>query len=86
MKNNKLIVLTTFFFGYVISDVVNNVSNGFISAVVAEVDGMTYRELRRDRDFKKAVRYIVDSDCTVSLSGGYVDSGYIYGMDGDISC
>ena len=86
MKNNRLIVLTAFLFGYALSDVVNNVSNGFISAVVAEVDGMTYTELRRDRDFKKAVRYIVDSDCTVRLSGGYVESDYIYGLNGDLSC
>ena len=65
MKNNKLIVLTAFFFGYVISDVVNNVSNGFISEVAADVAGMNYSDLRRDRDFKKAVKYIVSANCSI---------------------
>ena len=36
----------------------------FISAAYADVGGMNYRELRRDRDFKRAVRYIVES-CSV---------------------
>ena len=37
----------------------------------AEVDGMNYNELRRDRDFKRAVRRVVSGYC-------YVDSGYVY--------
>lgn len=86
MKINKLAVITAFLFGYVTSDVVNNVNNGFISDAKAEVAGMSYYDLRRDRDFKKAVRYIVNSDCTVNLSGGYVDSDYIYGLNGNIDC
>ena len=36
----------------------------FISAAYADVGGMNYIELRRDRDFKKAVHYIVES-CSV---------------------
>ncbi len=86
MKMSRLVVITSFLFGYVISDLVHNVKSGFISEVAAEVGGMSYSDLRRDRDFKKAVRYIVDSDCTVRLSGGYVESGYIYGLNGDLSC
>jgi len=37
----------------------------------AEVDGMNYRQLYRDRDFKKAVRRVVSGSC-------YVDGGYVY--------
>jgi hypothetical protein len=46
----------------------------------AEVAGMDYSDLRRDRDFQKAVAYIVES-CTVD---GYVDGDYLSG--GSISC
>ena len=35
--------------------------------VKADVGGMDYRDLRRDRDFRKAVEYIVE-DCSVSGS------------------
>jgi hypothetical protein len=46
----------------------------------AEVAGMTYSELRRDRDFKKAVAYIVES-CSLS---GYGDGASLSGVS--ISC
>ena len=36
-----------------------------IQAVNAEVAGMDYRDLKRDRDFKKAVRRVVENSCTV---------------------
>ena len=39
-----------------------------ISEAKAEVAGMSYYDLKRDRDFKKAVRYIVE-DCRISASG-----------------
>jgi hypothetical protein len=32
---------------------------------------MSYYDLKRDRDFKKAVRYVVSGSC-------YVEGGYIY--------
>ncbi len=38
-----------------------------VAEAKAEVAGMSYRDLRRDRDFKKAVKYIVEN-CTVSGS------------------
>jgi hypothetical protein len=41
-----------------------DISKPFIGSVYADVAGMDYRELRRDRDFKKAVRYIVE-DCSI---------------------
>jgi hypothetical protein len=46
----------------------------------AEVAGMTYSELRQDRDFKKAVAYIVES-CSLS---GYVAGDSLNGVS--ISC
>ena len=60
----------------------------FIAEANAEVAGMSHRDLRRDRDFKKAVIYILENNvgsivenCTVS---GYVDGDYLYGTS--ISC
>ncbi len=71
-------------------------TNGFnfsiIPEVKADVGGMDYRDLRRDRDFKKAVRYIVEDydyttrsdvesivdDCSISLDVAYESA--------DISC
>ena len=44
-----------------------------VGDVAAEVAGMDYRDLSRDYDFKKAVRRVVESDCTAD-------------EDGDISC
>ncbi len=52
----------------------------FVPEAKAEVAGMGYRDLRRDRDFKKAVKYIVEN-CTVN---GYVEDGYLY--NSQISC
>lgn len=52
----------------------------FTAEARADVAGMSYFQLRRDRDFKKAVEYIVQN-CTVS---GYVEDGYLYSSD--ISC
>jgi hypothetical protein len=53
-----------------------DISKPFIGSVYAEVGGMSYSELRRDRDFKKAVKYIVEN-CDVR--GGYIDDDYLYG-------
>jgi hypothetical protein len=54
-------------------------TNGFNFSIIpeakADVGGMDYRDLRRDRDFKKAVKYIVER-CSI----------YIDGEDGSISC
>jgi hypothetical protein len=58
------------------------VGHELVSDAQAKVAGMDHRDLRRDRDFKKAVRYVVENDC--SISGGYVDDGYLYGAS--ISC
>ena len=39
------------------------------ASVRADVAGMNYKQLRRDRDFRKAVRYVVESDCSVDNWG-----------------
>ncbi len=36
------------------------------TSVRADVAGMDYRDLRRDRDFEKAVRHVVARYCSVS--------------------
>jgi hypothetical protein len=64
----------------VFNDVLKEYDLNLIDNVKAEVAGMDYQDLRRDRDFKKAVAYIVE-DCSVS---GYVDGDYLYSSS--ISC
>ena len=78
--NKTLLFLTIFSLGYVFNDVSKEYDLNLINSVKAEVAGMSYRDLRRDRDFKKAVRYIVE-DCSVS---GEVDGDYLYSAS--ISC
>jgi len=48
----------------------------YIPEASADVDGMNSNELRRDRDFKRAVQDIV-GDC--QLYGNAYASGYVYG-------
>ena len=82
--NKTLLFLTIFSLGYVFNDVLKEYDLNLIDTVKAEVAGMDYRDLRRDRDFKKAVAFIVEDiveDCSVS---GYVDGDYLYGTS--ISC
>ena len=86
--NKTLLFLTIFSLGYVFNDVLKEYDLNLIDTVKAEVAGMDYRDLRRDRDFKKAVAYIVEGivediveDCSVS---GYVDGDYLYSSS--ISC
>ena len=58
-----------------------DISKPFIGSAYADVAGMNYSELRRDRDFKKAVKYIVEN---CDIRGGYIDDDYLYGAR--ISC
>ncbi len=62
--NITLLLITTFSFGYICNDILKENNIELISKVYAEVSGMNYFELRRDRDFKKAVQYIVE-DCDI---------------------
>jgi hypothetical protein len=65
MKKSKILLL--FLAGYFAHDVVTQ----FTPVAVAEVAGMNHYELKRDRDFKKAVKKVVSGNC-------YVDGEYIY--------
>ena len=56
------------------NDVSKEYDLNLIGIVKAEVTGMDYTDLRRERDFKKAVAYIVE-DCDVS---GHVYGDYLY--------
>jgi hypothetical protein len=68
--NRTLLIIAAFSFGYVLNDLTEgNVK--IIPELNAEVAGMIHYDLRRDRDFKKAVKYVISGNC-------YVDSDYIY--------
>ena len=65
MNTKILVVALAFFAGYVFHDVVQETGLEVISSADAKVDGMDYKKLRKDRDFKKAVQYVVSRYCTV---------------------
>lgn len=60
--NRILLFVTIFSFGYVFNDVLKEFDFSLINEVSAEVGGMDYKELRRDKDFRRAVKYVVDQD------------------------
>jgi hypothetical protein len=64
MKKSKILLL--FLAGYFAHDVVTQ----FAPVAVAEVAGMDQYELKRDYDFKRAVKKVVSGNC-------YVDDGYV---------
>jgi hypothetical protein len=39
-----------------------------VEPVQAEIDGMDYYDLKRDRDFRRAVKDIVDENCRVDIA------------------
>lgn len=73
MKINRLLIITAFLFGYSISNIVNNLGNGFISDVSAEVDGMDWMDLVADYDFRTAVMKVVNR----SLSDSSTESAIV---------
>jgi hypothetical protein len=77
-KNLKLYILLAFFSGYFISDVIINNENGFVPNAKADVGGMDYYDLRRDRDFVKAVKYVVAENCHTHIgkNNPHVPKGY----------
>ena len=86
MKKTTPYALTfAFLAGYFASNVVNSVDFGVITNAYAEVDGMDYYDLKSDYDFKKAVRRVVESDCSINGSGLYADGEFIWGMS-NIDC
>ena len=60
--------LAIFVFGFMTSNILKEEKFNLISAVYADVAGMNYRDLRRDRDFRKAVKQIIEN-CDVGSSG-----------------
>ena len=78
--NKTLLLITIFSFGYILNDILKENSIELINKAYADVAGMDYSELRRDRDFKRAVQYIVEN-CDVT--GGYIDGDYLYGAEVD---
>jgi hypothetical protein len=80
------VAVMAFLLGYFISDVVNNTGGGLIPKANADVAGMSYMDLKRDYDFKRAVKYIVDDDCSINVGNGYIDGDYVYGINAEIDC
>jgi hypothetical protein len=80
ISKHTFLFVAVFSFGYMVNDVVEEIGVDIIDEVSADVAGMGYSALRRDRDFRRAVEYLVE-DCDVT---GYVDDGYLYG--GSIDC
>ena len=57
------LILAIFSLGYTSNDLLKRINYSPVSPLHAEVDGMGHKELRKDRDFKKAVRMVVMSYC-----------------------
>ena len=47
------------------NDILRENNFNLIGEINAEVDGITYRHLIKDKDFKKAVKHVVSSSCSV---------------------
>ena len=68
MKKIILVGCIAFGLGLLTDKFILNYDITVIKPAQADVAGMGYWDLRRDRDFKKAVRYIVES-CSVNGNG-----------------
>jgi len=66
MKTTVLII-----FVFILGFTVRDLSTNLVSNADADVAGMRFGDLKGDRDFRKAVKYIVQQDC-------YVDDNYTY--------
>jgi hypothetical protein len=76
MKSKYMMgLMCAFCFGVIGKTALDELGYDVVGAAYADVAGMDYRDLRRDRDFKKAVKYIVNN-CSVDIDGDY----------GSISC
>ena len=60
-----LLLLAVFSFGYMFNDLTEKMNIDLIQPVNAEVAGKDYYELKNDYDFKKAVRSVVENDCSI---------------------
>lgn len=50
------------------SDILRENNFNLIGEINAEVDEMPYRHLIKDKDFKKAVKHVVSSSCSVIVN------------------
>lgn len=82
MTKKVFLFLSFFALGFVTSQISSRYDIQVVSNANADVAGMDSSDLRRDRDFRRAVERIVE-DCSVSGSVD-VDVEWMYG--GDISC
>ena len=73
MKTIKLELSVKLLLGAIALGLFLNVFNDFPPKANAEVDGMGWYELANDRDFKSAVKNIVEMDCRVKDSRGKLD-------------
>lgn len=65
MKSKYMMgLMCAFCFGVIGKTALDELGVDVIGAVYADVAGMDYRDLRRDRDFKRAVEDIVEN-CSV---------------------
>lgn len=71
MKFKYLLVGFGFLAGYVANDIIHSIEIPVVTEAHADVAGMDYYDLGRDRDFKKAVRYVINGNC-------YLDNDYVY--------
>ena len=67
--NRTLLIIAAFSFGYFLKDISEG-SAKIIPELNAEVAGMDYRDLSRDRDFKRAVQSVVKRYCFVRQGAG----------------
>jgi hypothetical protein len=88
MRNLLICAVTAASLGYVANDAVRELGFVGTGAAHAEVAGMSYYELRRDRDFRRAVEEIAEEAARDLIAGcavdGYVDDDYFYG--GTLNC
>ena len=70
MSKYMMGLMCAFCFGVIGKTALDELGFDVVGAAYADVAGMDYRDLRNDRDFKKAVKYIVNN-CSVYIEGDY---------------
>ena len=65
MSKNLSFLTFSFFLGYVASGLINQ--NPIISAANASITNMSYSELVRNRDFRKAVMAVAEEECRTDI-------------------
>lgn len=69
IMNKILLFLTIFSLGYMMNDILRENNVNIVGKVLAEVDGMSWYDLKSDYDFKKAVRRVVEDNCETNSYG-----------------